>query len=467
MLFSSLVFLWYFLPCTALLYYLVRSRPAASNLVLLLASLFFYGWGEPKYVALMVFSILLNYAGGLVVSRWRRKWLLAACVLANLALLGYFKYFNFLAELLNGLLPGEPVAARPIALPIGISFYTFQAISYVADVWRGEIKVQRDPLRLALYISFFPQLIAGPIVQYHDIEDQLARRQVTWEKTAYGIRRFTWGLGKKVLFANTFASVVDRVLSDGCRPYLGTGLVWFAILLYALQIYYDFSGYSDMAIGLAKMFGFDLMENFRYPYMAGSVREFWRRWHISLSTWFRRYVYIPLGGSRKGTARTCLNLFIVFLVTGIWHGAGMNFLLWGAYYGLFVVLERVWLGKCLGRNPRSVLNHLYTLAVVLVGWSLFRVEDMGELGRLWKIMFTGGGGPYRIGMFADARIWTLLVLGVLLCGPLQSLCPALTRRFYREDGTTWADAAAMAVVLALCTVLLVCNTYNPFIYFRF
>ncbi len=467
MLFSSLVFLWYFLPACAALYYLLRRRRTAANLLLLAASLIFYAWGEPKYIFLMAASIALNYACGLAVSRYRGKAVLVVCVLANLAVLGYFKYFNFLAELANRLLPGNPVALRDIALPIGISFYTFQALSYVIDVYRGEIDVQRGPLKLALYISFFPQLIAGPIVQYHDVSEQLEHRQLSWAKTAYGIRRFTYGLGKKVIFANAFAAVVDRALGDASRPLIGTGLAWFVMLLYALQIYYDFSGYSDMAIGLGKMFGFDFMENFRYPYLSASVREFWRRWHISLSNWFKQYVYIPLGGNRKGKMRTYVNLFIVFLVTGLWHGAGMNFVLWGVYYGVFLVLERAFLGRWLEKNPWPALNHVYTLAVVLVGWSLFRIEDMGELLRLWQVMFLGKGGVLTVAMFADRRVWTLLILGIALCGPVQRLCPKLKEALYREDAVTFAGIAAMAAVFAVCTVLLVSNTYNPFIYFRF
>lgn len=467
MLFSSLVFLWYFLPACAALFYLLRRRQTAANLLLLAASLIFYAWGEPSYIVLMAASIALNYTFGLAASRYRRKPVLAVCVLANLAVLGYFKYFHFLAELFNLLLPGNPVALREIALPIGISFYTFQALSYVIDVYRGEIEVQRDPLKLALYISFFPQLIAGPIVQYHDVSEQLEHRQLSWEKTAYGIRRFTYGLGKKVIFANSFAAVVDRVFGDANRPMIGTGLAWFVMLLYALQIYYDFSGYSDMAIGLGKMFGFDFMENFRYPYLSASVREFWRRWHISLSNWFKQYVYIPLGGNRKGNIRTCVNLLIVFLLTGLWHGAGVNFVLWGVYYGVFLVLERAFLGRWLEKNPWPVLNHVYTLAVVLIGWTLFRVEDMGELLSLWQVMFLGKGGALSVAMFADRRVWTLLILGIALCGPVQRLCPRFKEALFRENAVTIGSTAAVAAVLVVCTVLLVSSTYNPFIYFRF
>ena len=466
MLFSSLIFLWYFLPIVVLLYHLIpgiRSR----NAFLLAASLFFYAWGEPEYIVLMVFSIALNYGFGIIVSRKRSKLILAMCIGVNLALLGYFKYFNFGIELVNAILPGNPLSMREIALPVGISFYTFQALSYVIDVYRGDIQVQRNPWKLALYISFFPQLIAGPIVKYHDIAKQLESRSVSWTKMAYGIKRFTYGLGKKVIFANTFAAIVDLVLERNNQVYMSTGLAWFAIALYALQIYYDFSGYSDMAIGLGKLFGFDFMENFNYPYLSGSVREFWRRWHISLSTWFKEYVYIPLGGSRKGNMRTYVNLFVVFLVTGLWHGAGINFVLWGAYYGIFLVAERLFLGKLLEKNPWPVFNHLYTMAVVLVGWVMFRIEELDALFHMWKVLFWGQGGPFTIPMFADRRIYFIFVIGVVLCGPLQAICPRLKTWLYQEETVRNVDVMAMAGILCLCLVLLICNTYNPFIYFRF
>lgn len=466
MLFSSLVFLWYFLPIIVLLYYMI-SGITARNILLLAASLFFYAWGEPGYVVLMIFSIALNYGFGLWVSKKHSGLVLGLCIGANLALLGYFKYFNFGVELMNHFLPGTPFSSQEIALPVGISFYTFQALSYVVDVYRGDIQVQKNPWKLALYISFFPQLIAGPIVKYHDIAEQLEHRQVSWQKMAYGIKRFTYGLGKKVIFANTFAAVVDLVLEDGNRAYMGTGLAWFVMALYTLQIYYDFSGYSDMAIGLGKMFGFDFMENFNYPYLSGSVREFWRRWHISLSTWFKEYVYIPLGGSRKGNRRTYVNLFIVFLVTGLWHGAGSNFVLWGAYYGVFLVAERLFLGKLLAKNPWPVLNHVYTMAVVVTGWVMFRVEDLQTLHHLWKVLFFGKGGPFTIPMFADMRIYVIFGIGLVLCGPLQAICPQLKKWLYQEEHIGSLDTAAMAAVLCICQILLVCNTYNPFIYFRF
>lgn len=470
MLFSSLVFLWYFLPVTVLLYFLVPGINR-KNGILLAASLFFYAWGEPKYVILMIISIILNFGFGILIDKKPVKIWLFLCVAVNLALLGYFKYFNFLGELFNRVMPGSPLVLKDIALPIGISFYTFQALSYVVDVYRGTIKVQKNIWDLALYISFFPQLIAGPIVKYHDIETQLKVRQHSWDKGAYGIKRFVYGLGKKVIFANTFAAVVDHVLSDSIRPYMGTGLTWFVMVLYGQQIYYDFSGYSDMAIGLGKLFGFDFMENFNYPYLSASVREFWRRWHISLSTWFKEYVYIPLGGSRSGKMKTYRNLFIVFLVTGVWHGAGLNFVLWGMYYGVFIVVERILEERMIGRifsgGIRRLFGHLYTLMVVLGGWVLFRMEYFSDVRHMWRVMFLEKGGPYTISMFSDMRIYTIAALGLLLCGPVQALCPGLREYLYQEERISFMDVVLMAAVLCVCLILLVCNTYNPFIYFRF
>lgn len=483
MLFSSLVFLWYFLPAVLILYHCSKNL-RWKNTLLLAASIFFYAWGEPKYVVLMVISITLNFLFGILVAGRKHistgRLFVALAVVVNLGLLGYFKYFNFFGTLLNAVFGRQLLGAREIALPIGISFYTFQALSYVIDVYRDTISVQKNPWRLALYVSFFPQLIAGPIVKYHDIEAQLGQRSVTWSKSAYGVKRFCFGMGKKVILANTFAAVVDRVLRSPDQDLASRGLIWFTILLYALQIYYDFSGYSDMAIGLGKMFGFDFMENFNYPYMSLSVREFWRRWHISLSTWFREYVYIPLGGNRKGNGRTYLNLFLVFLTTGLWHGAGATFVLWGAYYGIFIVAERLFLGDILeklkdtklpaGQSVQislGIVNRIYTLSVVFFGWLMFRAENLSQLKLLARKMILGGHEYYTVPMFADARIYFWLAVGLLLCGPLQAVWKGLSAWLYDEEHTGWIDVVVMAVLTLFCTMMLVNNTYNPFIYFRF
>ena len=469
MLFSSLVFIWYFLPITALLYLLFPWKPA-KNMVLLMASLFFYAWGEPKYIILMLLSISLNYIFGIILSacpvKKQKSLVLLLCLVVNLGLLGYFKYFNFAAKLFNFLLGHEAVSFREISLPIGISFYTFQALSYVIDVYRGDISVQKNPFYLALYISFFPQLIAGPIVKYHDIEAQIADRQVNLPMQAYGIKRFSYGLGKKVILANTFAQAADRILALPGEN-LGTAITWFAVLLYSLQIYFDFSGYSDMAIGLGKLFGFDFMENFNYPYLSSSVSEFWRRWHISLSTWFKEYLYIPLGGNRRGLKRTCINLFIVFAATGLWHGASITFVLWGMYYAVFLIAERLFLGKWLKNNPRKWMNHLYTLLVVFFGWMLFRAEHLHPAKAWLCNMLTLKKGLYPILMYADGRLFFWMAVGILLCGPLQQAIPSLKKRLYRQESTDIWDVVIMAGIVFYSTILLVSNTYNPFIYFRF
>lgn len=469
MLFSSLVFIWYFLPAVFLLYYLVPWKQA-KNLILLTASLFFYAWGEPKYILLMLLSIFLNYLFGISLDaskgKGKKRLLLILCLGVNLGLLGYFKYFNFAAELVNFLMGKEQISLKEISLPIGISFYTFQALSYVIDVYRDDISVQRNPLYLALYISFFPQLIAGPIVKYHDIEAQIASRYTNLTMQAYGIKRFSYGLGKKVILANTFAQAADRILELPGEE-LGTAITWFGILVYTLQIYFDFSGYSDMAIGLGKMFGFDFMENFNYPYLSDSISEFWRRWHISLSTWFKEYLYIPLGGNRKGKVRTCINLFIVFVATGLWHGASVSFVLWGIYYGIFLIAERLFLGKWLRNNPWKWVNHIYTMLVVVFGWMLFRAEHM-RFAKQWLVnMLTWRKGIYPILMYADGRLFFWMAVGIFLCGPLQHIVPSMKKRLYRQEEIDGWDVVIMAVIVFYATMLLVSNTYNPFIYFRF
>ncbi len=470
MLFSSLTFVWFFLPALALVYYLAPGRKL-KNAVLLIASLLFYSWGEPRYVALVILSILFNYLFGLAIGRLGdrtglKRAALALCIGANLCLLGYFKYFNFFLELAYTVMGKEGFIPRNIALPIGISFYTFQAVSYIADIYRGVKPVQKNIFRLALYISLFPQILSGPIVKYNELEPQIGERRESISMHAYGIRRFVYGLAKKMVFANMFGQVVDRIWGLPLEQ-LGTAVVWFTILLYSLQIYYDFSGYSDMAIGLGRMFGFTYQENFNYPYLSASISEFWRRWHISLSTWFKQYLYIPLGGNRKGLTRTCINLSVVFLATGLWHGASMNFICWGIYYGIFIVAERLWLGKVLEKNPCKALNHVYTLLVVMFGWLLFRVGSLHQAKVLATAMLLPRAGLWNLRIFMDNRIIFLLVLAVCFCGPVQKLFPGLTKRLYDEERTGALDVAVMVALLLLCTVLMVSSTYQAFIYFRF
>ncbi len=386
MLFSSNVFLYFYIPIILVLYYL--SPRKLRNLTLFVVSLIFYGWGEPVYVLLMAVTILLNYLFGAWIYRCKSrgqsaKGVLIVGVAANLLILGYFKYATFLLESLQSVLPflaGMKVAQ--IMLPIGISFYVFQSMSYIIDVYRDDAPVQKDPIAFGTYVTLFPQLIAGPIVRYADVARQLVERRENVTQFASGIRRFIVGLAKKILLANQMGALWESLQT---QP--GTLAAWVGIAAYALQLYFDFSGYSDMAIGLGRMLGFEFLENFNYPYIAKSITDFWRRWHISLSTWFREYVYIPLGGNRKGLSRQILNLLIVWGLTGFWHGASWNFLLWGLYYGVLLILEKVVLLKLLKKTP-GVLCHIYTMLAVLLGWALFYFEDMGALGTFFTQAFT-------------------------------------------------------------------------------
>lgn len=465
MLFSSMLFLWIFLPFVFIVSRFLK--PKQQNVFLLLASLFFYAWGEPDYVFLMLFSILLNWGSGVLMERFpvRKRGILWTCVVLNLSLLGYFKYLGLLVRTLNHLLRKEAIAVPEIALPIGISFFTFQALSYVIDVYRGECQVQRNILSLALYISFFPQLIAGPIVKYRDVNEQITDRVVTSEKLAEGIRRFIYGLAKKVLVSNVLAQSADSIFALAMGEMTGL-LAWAAAFLYTFQIYYDFSGYSDMAIGLGKMFGFDFNENFNYPYMSRSVREFWRRWHISLSTWFREYVYIPLGGNRKGWVRTYVNLGIVFLLTGIWHGASYNFIFWGLYHGAFSVLERLGLSKVLEKH--RTLAFVYTFLAVHFGWILFRIESLRqiyEFGKRILLPWHYTASHYSVWEFVNGHTVFVLVCAVLGMGIVQRLGQRWTRL---GKWKLSLPELAYCIVLLLCSIAaLASNTYNPFIYFRF
>ena len=467
MLFSSMVFLWCFLPAVIVIYYL--AGPRLRNIFLFLASLLFYAWGEPVYIWLMLFSILINYAGGLLVdadSR-RRKFHLCLNIVLNLSLLGYFKYANFFVDTVNQVLPGTIRDFGRIALPIGISFYTFQAMSYVIDVYRGDCQVQKNPLTLGLYITCFPQLIAGPIVKYHDVSVQLENRQCTISDFAYGIRRFVFGLAKKMLIANPLSVTADAVF--GISPEnLGPSIAWLGAVCYTFQIYYDFSGYSDMAIGLGRMFGFRFPENFNYPYLTRSIKEFWTRWHISLSTWFKEYLYIPLGGNRRGDVRTYMNLIVVFLATGIWHGAAWTFLIWGIYHGFFILLERMFLKKYLDRPGWWGLpSHIYAMLIVVCGWVLFRAETLTQGFHYLRAMFVPAASSYDIRIFLNPLVWSALAAGVLFSGVLSYILPQMKTVLQNDRQVYWWDFLTTPVLLILCIISLVANTYNPFIYFRF
>lgn len=464
MIFSSLIFLWLFMPVVIIGYYLIPDR--FKNVFLMLFSLFFYAWGEPVYVFLMLFSIFINWLMGIFIGKCDgyKRILLIADIIINLGILVFFKYLDFLIEIVN-LSFGLSIPAFGVALPIGISFFTFQILSYEIDLYRGKYKAQCNIINLALYISFFPQLIAGPIVKYKDVNEQLQNRTHSLQKMMEGIRRFAYGLGKKVLLANVLAECVDAVYGLDAGDVTGW-LAWAAAFMYMLQIYYDFSGYSDMAIGLGKIFGFDFQENFNYPYISDSIRDFWQRWHISLGTWFKEYLYIPLGGSRKGGARTCMNLFIVFAITGLWHGASITFVLWGIYHGILRMLERTGWENFLHKHP--IVSRIYTFMAVMLGWVLFRAENPHQifymLARLlapWRYMDTAVIWQRLI----DHRAVFCAVSGFLGCGILQSFLgkmPAATKWKY-----SFAELIYCAVIAVLSISMLAGNTYNPFIYFRF
>lgn len=470
MLFSSLVFLWFFLPAAVFLYYLAPGRNA-KNIVLFAASLIFYGWGGPRYLLLVLLTALLCYAAGLCLDAAGertalKKLSVGVFVLITLGILGYFKYYNFFAATAGRLAGKELFPLRDIVLPLGISFYTFQAISYVVDVYRGKSPAQKNLFHMALYLFLFPQILSGPIIKYHQVAGQLTNRNETISMQFYGIKRFVYGLAKKVLLANTFGQSVDYIMGVPSGQ-MGTLTAWLAVILYTLQIYYDFSGYSDMAIGLGRIFGFYYEENFNYPYLSSSITEFWRRWHISLSTWFRDYLYIPLGGNRKGLGRTCVNLFIVFLATGLWHGASMTFIIWGIYHGIFILSELLWLKKVLDRNPVKFLNHLYAMFVVVFGWLLFRAPSMTYAIDLAKAMIRPSKGLWNAGLFANNKILFLAVLGILLCGPVQALFPRFRNHIFDEENVSYGDIAVMIVLLFLSTMVVVSSTYTAFIYFQF
>ncbi|MCR4840032.1 MAG: MBOAT family protein [Lachnospiraceae bacterium] len=467
MLFSSVIFLWIFLPVVFIGSFILDriAGNKAANVLLLVASIFFYAWGEPVYVLLMLFSIAANFIFGIIVAKstgHKKIWLFAS-VLVNLALIMYFKYAAMLVGTVNTLF-GVSFTIREIALPIGISFFTFQAMSYVIDVYRGECEAQKNVFKLALYISFFPQLIAGPIVKYKDIADQIDNRKRTSTQTALGIRRFVYGFAKKILIANTLAEAADALYQIGEANLTGVISIT-AALFYTFQIYYDFSGYSDMAIGLGKMFGFEFKENFLYPYTSLSVREFWRRWHVSLGSWFRDYVYIPLGGSRRGIRRTCINLLIVFFLTGLWHGASWSFVLWGLFHGTFLLIERTPFGKFLDKH--KAFGWVYTCLVAHVGWVFFRVEDIKTavihiIKMLLPWRYTTG--MYSVWEFVNNRMVFTLVIAVLGMGVIQRLVPEKLAKKWKYSAV---EIAFCTVLLVLCISSLAANTYNPFIYFRF
>jgi len=462
--FSSLVFMFAYLPITLLAYYLVPRQ--GRNIFLFIVNLIFYGWGEPKLVLLMVFNIFLNYTGGWLVDKYRadakkkKLFLILTCVL-DIGILAVFKYTGMITETLN-MLPFLNIPELQISLPIGISFYTFQTMSYVIDVYRDDAPVSKNFINFGTYVALFPQLIAGPIVRYRDVAEQLVNRRETLEMFTKGVKLFMVGLAKKVIIANTMGTLTTNIFATTDEN--GVVGTWVGMIAYTFQIYFDFSGYSDMACGLGNMMGFEFLKNFNYPYIAKSITDFWRRWHISLSTWFKEYVYIPLGGNRKGVKRQILNLLIVWGLTGLWHGAAYNFVLWGLYYGLLLILEKFVLKKFLDRLP-SFVQHIYTLFIIIIGWGLFYFTDVGQLGEFMVDLFNFGNGI--CGNQAFNLIMSNLPMLIIAAVASTPLAAMLYTRFEHRRFMWIPETLYCMGVLAVSTASLVNQSYNPFLYFRF
>ena len=467
MLFSSMTFVFMFLPIVCTVYLLARKD--LQNHILLIASILFYAWGEPRYLAIMIMTILINYIGANYISRSKnkahRKWLLGITIVLDLSFLFYFKYFNFFVENINELFKTNYNFIKVI-MPIGISFYTFQAMSYLIDVYRDEVKVQKDIYKLALYICLFPQLIAGPIVKYHDIDKQITDRETSFDKVNYGVKRFIIGLAKKMLIANTLGALADKIFSQSVENF-DVLTAWVGAIAYSLQLFYDFSGYSDMAIGLGAIFGFKFLENFNYPYISKSITEFWRRWHISLSTWFKEYVYFSLGGNRVTKPRNYFNLLVVFLATGFWHGASWNFIFWGLWHGFFIVMEKItgWHKKA-GGWLLSLMQHIYCMLAFGIGWVMFRADTMTYAWDYIKNMFgfikehhISSELGYYVGnteiiAFAAAIICAMPIFTRILETPKSKILHTVLN--------IW-----LMGLFFLSAVQIAASTYNPFIYFRF
>lgn len=464
MVFSSLVFLFAYLPITLLAYYLVPRQ--GRNIFLFIVNLIFYGWGEPKLVLLMVFNIFFNYIGGWLVDKYRadakkkKLFLILTCVL-DIGILAVFKYTGMITETLN-MLPFLNIPELQISLPIGISFYTFQTMSYVIDVYRDDAPVSKNFINFGTYVALFPQLIAGPIVRYRDVAEQLVNRRETLEMFTRGVKLFMVGLAKKVIIANTMGTLTTNIFATTDEN--GVVGTWVGMIAYTFQIYFDFSGYSDMACGLGNMLGFEFLKNFNYPYIAKSITDFWRRWHISLSTWFKEYVYIPLGGNRKGVKRQIFNLLIVWGLTGLWHGAAYNFVLWGLYYGLLLILEKFVLKKFLDRLP-SFVQHIYTLFIVIIGWGLFYFTDVGQLGEFMVDLFNFGNGI--CGNQAFNLIMSNLPMLIIAAVASTPLAAMLYNRFEHTRFMWIPETLYCMGVLGVSTASLVNQSYNPFLYFRF
>ena len=461
MIFSSITFLFYFLPIVLAIYYIVPHK--LKNIILLIASLVFYAYGEPKYVVIMMISIVITYIFGILIGKYEKykKIFLILSISASIGVLTYFKYINFIIENINLWLSNK-IDFLYVVLPIGISFYTFQLISYIIDVYRSEAKVQKNILKLAMYISLFPQLIAGPIVRYTTVEEQIEKREYSFAKFANGVRRFIIGLGKKVLIANVIGELNSAFLVSNDNTVL---FYWLYAISGMLQIYFDFSGYSDMAIGLGKMFGFDFLENFNYPYIATSITDFWRRWHISLSSWFRDYIYIPLGGNRVSKIKWLRNIMIVWLLTGLWHGAAWNFIIWGLYFGILLIIEKVFLSKYLEKLPK-VLRHVYTLLIVMISFIIFNGENTDQIlqniGGLVGINSSAVLSPESLYHFKSYLI--VLLVGFIGATPIF-------RGFANKEKIhkviNCIEPIFLLLILTICTSYIIDGSFNPFLYFRF
>lgn len=463
MVFSSFSFLFVFLPLVLICYFVCQKR-RHRNFVLLIFSLLFYSWGEPIYILIMFFSTFNDYWHGKLIDKYRdhkniATLLLISSIVINLGLLCFFKYSDFLITNINYIFHTQ-IQLLNLPLPIGISFYTFQTMSYSIDIYKGHAKPQKSIIDFGMYVTLFPQLVAGPIVRYETIATELKERKETVEDISFGMKRFIIGLGKKVIIANHMGLIADTIYNGEIAIY-GTGILWLAAIAYTLQIYFDFSGYSDMAIGLGRIFGFHFLENFHYPYMATSITDFWRRWHISLSSWFRDYVYIPLGGNRVGQIKWLRNILIVWLLTGLWHGASWNYVLWGGYYGLLLILEKFVFHQWLEKIP-TFIKHIYTMFFVIIGWVIFRIENFSDMSIIFSQMFS-----LKISDFINDLVLSFdiisslpyLFIGIIACFPLI--------RYFKKYYYSYLYDCYVIIVLVICIVLLLNSTYNPFIYFQF
>ncbi len=496
MLFSSMIFLWVFLPIviignfafSVIQFENIEKRMRVKNIFLLIFSIVFYAWGGIYYVLIMIFSILLNFFGGYILEKKEkkknvRKYRLFVILFLNLAMLFYFKYFNMLIVMIEAIMQADKglstvwttmmsmertgtLNIKDIVLPIGISFFTFQSMSYVIDLYMGKVSLQKDIINFALYVSLFPQLIAGPIVKYSDVSEQIENRSESLELFVSGQKRFCYGQGKKVIIANTFAEIADQIWALETTT-LGTAVAWFGAIAYTIQIYYDFSGYSDMAIGIGKMLGFQFKENFNYPYTSLSIQEFWRRWHISLSTWFKEYIYIPLGGNRKGNLRTYMNIFIVFLLTGIWHGANFTFLAWGIFFAILQIIERLFLKKILDKNPIKIINWIYMMLMVIIGWVYFRSENILQANEFIKQMFYFTTSENNILTFLSMKVIILFMTAIICTGFLQRAMKNIYVRIKDKFTMEIFDFSLQGFILIYSIFMIISGTYNPFIYFQF